>query len=204
MNSTDDFRQAIESTSGRDLSRFFDPGVVRGSAAGAASALMTSTRGVVSAWSAAAQPSPAASTPADPLAAVEAIAANADSYLSRGSEAPSGSGLSSVRPRSIGAALEQRPDCSVAVISVPGEFAAAVETSASMGGLIMPPVMAVAGFVMAEFLGVPYWQVALRGFALAFIYYSTLALSVYLVSTRLMPSDPIEKTSIPLYEIPYF
>ncbi len=64
---------------------------------------------------------------------------------------------------------------------VPGEFAAAVETSASMGGLIMPPVMAVAGFVMAEFLGVPYWEVVLRGFSLAFIYYSALALAIYLI-----------------------
>ena len=83
---------------------------------------------------------------------------------------------------------------------IPGEFAAAVETSASMGGLIMPPVMAVAGFVMAEFLGVPYWDVVLRGFALAFIYYSTLGLSVYLVSMSLMPPDPIEKATIPMYE----
>jgi len=82
----------------------------------------------------------------------------------------------------------------------PGEFAGAVETAASMGGLIMPPVMAVAGFVMAEFLGVSYWSVALRGFALAFIYYSTLGLSVYLLSVRLMPPDPIEKTTIPMYE----
>ena len=74
---------------------------------------------------------------------------------------------------------------------IPGEFAGAVECAASMGGLIMPPVMAVAGFVMAEFLGVPYWDVVLRGFALAFIYYTTLGLSVYLVSVRLMPPDPI-------------
>lgn len=83
---------------------------------------------------------------------------------------------------------------------MPGEIAAAVETSASMGGLIMPPVMAVAGFVMAEFLGVPYWNVALRGFALAFIYYSTLALSLYLISVKVMPPEPIEKTTIPIYE----
>jgi TRAP transporter 4TM/12TM fusion protein len=83
---------------------------------------------------------------------------------------------------------------------VPGEFAAAVETSASMGGLIMPPVMGVAGFVMAEFLGVPYWSVVLRGFALAFIYYSALGLAIYLVSVRLMPPDPIEKTFIPAYD----
>jgi TRAP transporter 4TM/12TM fusion protein len=83
---------------------------------------------------------------------------------------------------------------------VPGEFAGAVETAASMGGLIMPPVMAVAGFVMAEFLGVSYWSVSLRGFALAFIYYSTLSLSVYLLSVRLMPSTPIEKITLPIYD----
>lgn len=83
---------------------------------------------------------------------------------------------------------------------MPGEIAAAVETSASMGGLIMPPVMAVAGFVMAEFLGVSYWSVVIRGFALAFTYYSTLALSLYLISTRLMPPEPIEKSIIPVYE----
>jgi TRAP transporter 4TM/12TM fusion protein len=82
---------------------------------------------------------------------------------------------------------------------IPGEFAGAVETAASMGGLIMPPVMAVAGFIMAEYLAVPYWSVALRGFALAFIYYSTLALSVYLLSVSLMPSTPIEKATMPIY-----
>jgi TRAP transporter 4TM/12TM fusion protein len=83
---------------------------------------------------------------------------------------------------------------------IPGEFAGAVETAASMGGLIMPPVMAVAGFVMAEFLGVSYWSVMLRGFALAFIYYSTLSLSVYLLSVRLMPSTPIEAVTLPIYD----
>jgi TRAP transporter 4TM/12TM fusion protein len=83
---------------------------------------------------------------------------------------------------------------------VPGEFAGAVETAASMGGLIMPPVMAVAGFVMAEFLGVPYWDVVLRGFALSFVYYSTLSLSIYLMSISLMPSEPIEAASQPSYD----
>ena len=83
---------------------------------------------------------------------------------------------------------------------VPAEFAAAVECAASMGGLIMPPVMAVAGFVMAEFMGVPYWSVVLRGFTLAFIYYSTLGLSIYLASVRLMPPDPIERATLPMYD----
>ena len=46
----------------------------------------------------------------------------------------------------------------------PPTFAAAVETSASIGGLIDPPMMGAAAFLMAEFLGVPYWDVVLRGF----------------------------------------
>jgi TRAP transporter 4TM/12TM fusion protein len=83
---------------------------------------------------------------------------------------------------------------------VPGEFAGAVETAASMGGLIMPPVMAVAGFVMAEFLDVPYWSVVIRGFALAFIYYSTLSISIYLMSISLMPASPIKAETMPIYD----
>jgi TRAP-type uncharacterized transport system fused permease subunit len=74
---------------------------------------------------------------------------------------------------------------------VPPVFAGAVETSASMGGLIMPPLMAVAGFLMAEFLGVPYWDVVMRGFAVAFVYFTSLVLAVYLLSVRLLPNDPI-------------
>ena len=40
-------------------------------------------------------------------------------------------------------------------------FAAAVEAVASTGGQLMPPVMGAAAFVMAEFLVVPYAQVAI-------------------------------------------
>ena len=83
---------------------------------------------------------------------------------------------------------------------VPGAFAGAVETAASMGGLIMPPLMAVAGFLMAEFLGVPYWDVVLRGFSLSFVYFSALSLSVYLMSVRLLPADPVPITTVPVYD----
>src|SRR3546814_696789 len=41
-------------------------------------------------------------------------------------------------------------------------FAGAVEAVASTGGQIMPPIMGAAAFVMAEFLGIPYLQVAMR------------------------------------------
>ena len=83
---------------------------------------------------------------------------------------------------------------------VPGAFAAAVETAASMGGLIMPPLMAVAGFLMSEFMGVPYWDVVIRGFALSFVYFVTLSLSIYLLSVRLLPSEPIAVPSVELYD----
>src|SRR5690606_33780102 len=39
-------------------------------------------------------------------------------------------------------------------------FAGAVEAVASTGGQIMPPIMGAAAFIMAEFLGVSYLQVA--------------------------------------------
>jgi TRAP transporter 4TM/12TM fusion protein len=83
---------------------------------------------------------------------------------------------------------------------VPGTFAAAVETSASMGGLLMPPMMGVGAFLMSEFLGVPYWDVVIRGFALAFVYYVSIGVAVYLLCVRLLPKDPIEKPQVPLYD----
>jgi TRAP transporter 4TM/12TM fusion protein len=83
---------------------------------------------------------------------------------------------------------------------VPGTFAAAVETSASMGGLIMPPMMGVGAFLMSEFLGVPYWDVVVRGFALAFVYYASVGIAVYLLCVRLLPREPIEKPQVPLYD----
>jgi TRAP transporter 4TM/12TM fusion protein len=83
---------------------------------------------------------------------------------------------------------------------VPGYFAAATETAASMGGLIMPPMMGVGAFLMSEFLGVPYWDVVMRGFALAFIYYSSLAFAVYLICVRLLPHDSIVAPGVSAYE----
>jgi TRAP transporter 4TM/12TM fusion protein len=83
---------------------------------------------------------------------------------------------------------------------VPGTFAAAVETAASMGGLIMPPMMGVGAFLMSDFLGVPYWDVVLRGFALAAVYYISLALSVYLLCVRLLPHDTVAAPKVLPYE----
>ncbi|MCZ7642221.1 MAG: TRAP transporter large permease subunit [Pseudorhodoplanes sp.] len=83
---------------------------------------------------------------------------------------------------------------------LPGTVAGAVETAASMGGLIMPPMMGVGAFLMSEFLGVPYWDVVIRGFSLAFVYYMSLAFAVYLICARLLPHDTIAAPKVPLYD----
>jgi TRAP transporter 4TM/12TM fusion protein len=83
---------------------------------------------------------------------------------------------------------------------VPAPFAAAVETSASMGGLLMPPLMGIGAFLMSEFLGVPYWDVVARGFGLALAYYIALSFAVYLLCVRLLPSDAVKLPIVLPYE----
>jgi TRAP transporter 4TM/12TM fusion protein len=58
-------------------------------------------------------------------------------------------------------------------------FAAAVEAVASTGGQIMPPVMGAAAFVMAEYLAVPYAQVALWAAIPAILYYVAVFCAVH-------------------------
>jgi TRAP transporter 4TM/12TM fusion protein len=53
-------------------------------------------------------------------------------------------------------------------------FAAAVEAVASTGGMVMPPVMGAAAFIMAEMLSVPYMQICLAALLPAFLYYLSL------------------------------
>ncbi len=63
-------------------------------------------------------------------------------------------------------------------------FAAAVEATASTGGQIMPPVMGAAAFVMAEFLQIPYIQVALHALIPAILYYVALFFSIHFEALR--------------------
>jgi len=63
-------------------------------------------------------------------------------------------------------------------------FAAAVEATASTGGQIMPPVMGAAAFVMAEFMAVPYAQVALWAAIPAVLYYVAVFFSVHFEAKR--------------------
>jgi TRAP transporter 4TM/12TM fusion protein len=54
------------------------------------------------------------------------------------------------------------------------EQAAATEAIASTGGQLMPPVMGIAAFVMADMLGIPYTRIALAGIIPAFAFYGAL------------------------------
>jgi TRAP transporter 4TM/12TM fusion protein len=66
----------------------------------------------------------------------------------------------------------------------PPPQAAAVEAVASTGGQIMPPVMGAAAFLIAEYLGIPYAQVALAALVPAILYYVTLFIQVDLLAAR--------------------
>ena len=66
----------------------------------------------------------------------------------------------------------------------PPPVAAAVEAVASTGGQIMPPVMGAAAFLIAEYLQIPYAQVALAAFVPAVLYYIALFIQVDLLAAR--------------------
>ncbi len=71
-------------------------------------------------------------------------------------------------------------------------LAAAIEANASTGGQIMPPVMGIAAFVMAEFLRVPYAEVALAAAIPAILFYIALFIQVDLEAARsnIRPMEP--------------
>jgi TRAP transporter 4TM/12TM fusion protein len=65
------------------------------------------------------------------------------------------------------------------------EFAAAVEASASTGGQIMPPIMGAAAFIMAEFLNVPYLDIAKAAAIPACLYFLGIFIEVHYEAKRL-------------------
>jgi TRAP transporter 4TM/12TM fusion protein len=78
------------------------------------------------------------------------------------------------------------------------QFAAAVEAVASTGGQLMPPIMGAAAFVMAEFLAVPYAQVALWAAIPALLYYVAVFFAVHFEAKR------YRLAGVPKSELPRF
>ena len=67
----------------------------------------------------------------------------------------------------------------------PPAFAGAVEACASTGGVFTPPVMGAVAFIMAEFLGVPYWEVVKAAAIPALIYFTAVLAMVHFRSHRM-------------------
>ncbi|QKY70179.1 TRAP transporter permease [Lentibacillus sp. CBA3610] len=63
-------------------------------------------------------------------------------------------------------------------------FAGAVESSASVGGQILPPIMGAAAFIMAETLGVPYTEIALFAILPALLFYLGILSQVHMRATK--------------------
>ncbi len=64
------------------------------------------------------------------------------------------------------------------------QLAGAIEAVASTGGQLMPPVMGIAAFLMAEFLSITYAEVALAALIPAVIFYAALFLQADLEAAR--------------------
>lgn len=75
-------------------------------------------------------------------------------------------------------------------------FAAAIEACASTGGQLMPPVMGIAAFIMAEFLQVPYASVAVAALIPAMLFYLALFIQVDLEAAR-SGMQPMDSAQIP-------
>ena len=65
------------------------------------------------------------------------------------------------------------------------EFAAAAEASASTGGQIMPPILGAAAFLMADYVQIPYAQIALKAILPAVLYFTGVFITVHLEAKKL-------------------
>lgn len=66
---------------------------------------------------------------------------------------------------------------------IPRAMAGGIESVASTGGQVMPPVMGATAFLMAMLLGKSYVYIMLHGFVPALLFYGTFAMAVF-VATR--------------------
>jgi len=85
------------------------------------------------------------------------------------------------------------------------EFAAAVEAAASTGGQIMPPIMGAAAFLMAEYMDLPYIQVAVKAILPAILYFAGIFITVHLEAKKLglkgIPKNELPKVSYLLKKV---
>jgi TRAP transporter 4TM/12TM fusion protein len=81
------------------------------------------------------------------------------------------------------------------------EFAAAVETAASTGGQIMPPIMGAGAFIMAEWTQVPYLTIIAVAFLPAVMYFATVGFFVYQTAKKLNIKPVEQENTMTLYQV---
>jgi len=64
------------------------------------------------------------------------------------------------------------------------EVAGGVETASSTNGQFLPPIMGAAAFIMAEYTGIPYWQICIAAALPAVISYFALLAIVHLQAAK--------------------
>ena len=72
------------------------------------------------------------------------------------------------------------------------EFAAGVETAASVGGQLMPPVMGAGAFIMSQWTGLPYQTIITVAFLPAIMYFATVGFYVWLNARK----NQLEATNV--------
>ncbi len=78
-------------------------------------------------------------------------------------------------------------------------FAGAVEAASSTGGQIMPPIMGAAAFIMAQFLGISYFEIAKTAIIPALLYYLAVGFMVHMEAKRLgLKGIPKERLPVTL------
>jgi TRAP transporter 4TM/12TM fusion protein len=80
-------------------------------------------------------------------------------------------------------------------------YAGAVEAAASTGGLITPPIMGAAAFIMTGFLGVPFSTIILAAIIPALLYYVGIIIMVDIEAKRLGLKGLSEESVPKLWEV---
>ena len=76
------------------------------------------------------------------------------------------------------------------------EFAGGVETAASVGGQMMPPIMGAGAFIMAQWTQIPYTTIIGKAFIPAVMYYLGVLLNVH-IRAKKSNLKPLDESEIP-------
>jgi TRAP transporter 4TM/12TM fusion protein len=83
----------------------------------------------------------------------------------------------------------------------PARFAAAVESAASTGGQLMPPIMGAGAFIMAQWTQIPYATIIGAALLPALLYFASVGFYVILEGRRIETVLEPENTAVPIGSI---